>query len=84
MNHKSDQSCYVQWFRVQVFRAALQVHIKVHYFPLLFGRPPGRPTGLTTAGLLPGLPTTAPGLPPGLPTTAPGLPPGLGLPEEGK
>ena len=45
--------------------------------PLLFGRPPG----LTTTGLPPGLATTAPGLPPGLPTTATGL---FGLPEEAK
>ena len=66
--------------RVQVFRATVQVHIQVHYFPL-FGRPSGRATGLTTTGLPPGLPTVATGLPPGLPTIATGL---LGLPEEGK
>merc|ERR1712055_97148 len=60
--------------RAQVFRATVQVHIQVHYFPST-GRPPGRPTGLTTTGLPPGLP--APGLPPGLPTMATGLPPGL-------
>ena len=54
----------------------------MHYFPLLFGRPPGRPTGLKATGLPPpGLATTAPGLPPGLPTTAKGL---LGLAEKGK
>merc|ERR1719391_528845 len=59
------------------FPCVCPVHIQVHYFPLLFGRPPGRPTGLKATGLPPpGLPTTAPGLPPGLPTTAKGL---LGL-----
>ena len=40
---------------VQVFRAAVQVRIQVLYFLLLFGRPPGRPPGLTTTGLPPGL-----------------------------
>merc|ERR1719180_373200 len=66
---------YVWLSRVQTFHAAVQVHIQVHYFPLLFGRLPGL-TGLTPTGLRPGLATTAPGLPPGRPTTAAGLPPG--------
>merc|ERR1719180_673584 len=75
---------YVWLSRVQTFSAAVQVHIQVHYFPLLFGRLPGL-TGLTPTGLRPGLATTAPGLPPGRLTTATGLPLprwGTGLPTE--
>merc|ERR1719153_336049 len=79
---RQEWPCYVRSSRVQVFRAAVQVHFQVHYFPLLFGRPPGRPTGLTATGLRPGLATRAPGPPPGLPTTPTGLRWGTGFPTE--